>query len=75
MKFDATFVIRGYVKKLQKLIVPCPAVDIGKSNTKETKAIELLFLEISLSQISCLVGADFVFICVLTSFMQTAIIP
>ena len=40
------------MKKLDKLKPPGPAVDLGKSNTKEIETIELLVREIWLSQIS-----------------------
>ena len=51
MNFDADFWERGYVKKLDRLKPPGPAVDIGESNTEEIETIELLVLEIWLSQI------------------------
>jgi hypothetical protein len=66
---DANFVKRGYVKKLKKLMVPGPAVNIGESIAKEFGTIEPLVLEIWLPQISRVNCADFVFICVLTSFL------
>ena len=40
------------MKKLDKLKPPGPAVDLGESNTEEIETIELLVLEIWLSQIS-----------------------
>ena len=52
MNFDANFWERGCVKKLNKLKPPGPAVDLGESNTEEIETIELLVLEIWLSQIS-----------------------
>ena len=72
---DVDFVKRGYVKKLKKVMAPGPAVSVGESIAKKFGTIEPLVLEIWLSQISCVNCADFVFICVLTSFSQTAIIP
>ena len=41
---DADFVKRGYVKKLKKLMVPGPAVNIGESIAKEFGTIEPLVL-------------------------------
>ena len=70
---DVDFVKRGYVKKLKKVMAPGPAVSVGESIAKKFGTIEPLVLEIWLSQISCVNCADFVFICVLTSFSQTAI--
>ena len=45
-------------------------MDAGKSVAKEIRLNEPVVLEIWLSQVSC---ADFVFICILTSFLKTAI--
>ena len=41
----------GYGKKSSELKLPGPAVDLGESNAKEIGSIELLVLEIWLSQI------------------------
>jgi len=73
MDLDATFVKRGNVKNLEKLRAPGPAVEIGESIAKEIRTIEPLVPEIWRSQILPVNCADFVFICVLTSFSQTAI--
>ena len=50
MDFDAEFVERGYMKKLEKLRAPGPAANIGESIAKEIGTIELFVLEIWLSQ-------------------------
>ena len=44
---------------------------VDKSVAKEIRTNEPVVLEIWLSQVSC---ADFVFICILTSFLKRAII-
>ena len=72
---DVDFVKRGYVKKLKKVMAPGPAVSVGESIAKKFGTIEPLVLEIWLSQILCVNCTDFVFICVLSSFSQTAIKP
>ena len=70
---DTNFAERGYVKKLKKLMAPGPAANKCESIAKGIRTIEPLVVEIWLSQISLVNCADFVFICVLTSFSQTAI--
>ena len=54
MNFNADFWERGYVKKLDRLKPPGPGPteDLGELNTEEIETIELLVLEIWLSQIS-----------------------
>ena len=47
-----------------------PAVDIGESVAKDFEMIEQLVVKILLLQDSCDNCANFVFICVLTSFLQ-----
>ena len=57
------------MKKLEKLRAPGPAAKLGEPIAEKIKMIEPLVLEIWLAQISRVKCADFVFICVLTSFL------
>jgi hypothetical protein len=69
MCFEIDFVEIGYMRKSGKMRAPGPAADVDKLVAEEIRTIELLVPEIWPSQVSCLNCADFVFICVLTSFL------
>lgn len=52
--------------------MPGPVVDVGKLIAKEIRTIGRVVLKISLSQVSCIICANFVFSCVLTSFFANS---